>query len=175
MLIQQLYTFRVNGSGMQLYATGSVRKGQYRYKISPITVKRCSNKIGYYLNFFGRLHFHLYERKTCWCLCSLAFPYPLLFDWQRKCHHTPQNKVDLKYLLSPHNLIAVYSCIKGTTLSFHREADNEINEYLIDAGDLNHLVYQLTFRQGLSNHFVNPRLDSEQSQKGMIQVLPIKY
>ena len=122
-LIQQLYTFRVNGSGMQLYATGSVRKGQYRYKISPITVKRCSNKIGYYLNFFGRLHFHLYERKTCWCLCSLAFPYPLLFDWQRKCHHTPQNKVDLKYLLSPHNLIAVYFCIKRTTLSFYREAD----------------------------------------------------
>ena len=116
MLIQQLYTFRVNGSGMQLYATGSVRNGQYRCKI---TVKRCSSKVGNFLNFFVRLHFHLNERKTCWCLCSLAFPYPLLFDWQRKCHHTPQNKVDLKYLLSPHNLIAVYSCIKGTTLSFH--------------------------------------------------------
>ena len=66
---------------------------------------------------------------------------PLLFDWQRKCHHTPLNKVGLKYLLSPHNLFAVY---------------------LIDAGDLKHLVYQLNFRQGLSNHFVNPRLGSEQ-------------
>ena len=57
----------------------------------------------------------------------------------------------MKYLVSTHNLIAIYSCIKGTTLRFHREAGNEINEYLIDAGDLNHLVYQLTFRQGLSN------------------------
>ena len=54
------------------------------------------------------------------------------------------------------------------TVSFHRDADNEINEYLIDAGDLKHLVYQLTFGRGLSNHFASPRLDSEQSQKGMI-------
>ena len=77
---------------------------------------------------------------------QLGISIPLLFDWQRKCHHTPQNKGDLKYLLSP--LIAVYSCIKGTTLSFHREADNEINEYMIDAVDLNHLAYQLTFGRG---------------------------
>ena len=48
----------------------------------------------------------------------------------------------------------------GTTLSFHRDADN--------AGVLKHLVYQLAFTQGLSTHFVNPRLDSEQSQTGMI-------
>ena len=39
------------------------------------------------------------------------FPYPLLFDWQRKCHHTQWNKVDLKYLPSSENLIDVYSCI----------------------------------------------------------------
>ena len=50
-------------------------------------------------------------------------------------HHTPQNNVDLKYLLPPHTLIALYSCIKGTALTFHRDADNEINEYLIDPGD----------------------------------------
>ena len=74
----------------------------------------------------------------------------------------------MKCLLSPHNLLAVYSSIKGTTVSFKRKADNEINGYLNDAGDLNHLVYQLTFRQGLLNYFVNPRLDSEQSQKCMI-------
>ena len=131
---------------MQLYATDSFRKGYYRYTI------------GYFLNFSRRLHFHFNERKTCWCLSSLAFPCPLLFDWQRKRHNTPQKKVDLKYLLSPHNLIAVYSCIKGTTLSFHREADNEIKEYLIDAGDLNHLFYQLIFRQGLTNHLSTPAL-----------------
>ena len=91
---------------------------------------------------------------------QLGFFNPLLFDWRRNCHNTPQNKIDLKYLLSPHNLIAVYSCIKGTTPSFDRDADNEINEYLIDASDLKHLVYQLTFRLELSSHFVNPRLDS---------------
>ena len=92
---------------------------------SPITVKRWSNKIDYSVNFSGRLHFHLNERKTCWCLCSLAFPYTLLFDWQRKCHQTPKNKIDLKYLPSPHNLIAVYSCIKGTTPSLHWKAGDE--------------------------------------------------
>ena len=74
----------------------------------------------------------------------------------------------MKCLLSPHNLLAVYSSIKGTTVSFKRKADNEINGYLNDAGDLNHLVYQLIFRQGLLNYFDNPRLDSEQSQKCMI-------
>ena len=36
------------------------------------------------------------------------------------------------------------------------------------SGDLNHLVYQLAFMQGLLNHFFNPWLDSEVSQKGMI-------
>ena len=95
--------------------------------------------------------------------------YIVIWLANEKCHHTPQNKVDLKYLLlSSHNAIAVYSCIDRTPQGLEREADNEINEYLIDEGDLNHLVYQLTFRQGLLNHFVNPRLDSEQSQKGTI-------
>ena len=166
MFIQQLFPFWVNGSGLHLYATGSVRKGQYRYNISPFTIKNSSNKIGYFPKF-PQLHFHFQKRKTCWCLCNLAFPYPMLFDWQRKCHYTTKNKFDLKYLRSYNNLITIYSCIKGATLGFHRDADKEINEHLIDAGDLKHLVYQLTFRQGLSNHFVNLRLDSEQSQKGM--------
>ena len=130
-------------------------------------VKRCSDKIGYNLNFFERLRFHLNEIKTCWCLCRLAFPYSWLLTG-KKCSYTPQNKVDLKCLLSPHNLLAVYSGIKGTTVSFNRKADNEINGYLNDAGDLNHFVFQLTFRQGLLNYFVNPRLDSEQSQKCII-------
>ena len=75
---------------------------------------------------------------------SLQFPYPLLFDWQRKCHHTPWNKVNLKYLPSSDNLIAVYSCIMGTTVCFNRDADKEnTNEYLIDARGLQQPFYQL--------------------------------
>ena len=84
-------------------------------------------------------------------LVSLQFDVPstLLFGCQRKCHHTPQDKV---FALS-HNSIVVYSCIEGTTLRFRRDADNEINEYLIDAGALDQLVYELKLRQGVLNHF----------------------
>ena len=60
------------------------------------------------------------------------------------------------------------SASREQPLSIHKEADNEINKYLVDAGYLTHLVYQLTFRQGLSSHFINPRLDSKQLQKCMI-------
>ena len=107
--------------------------------MSPITVKRCSNKIAYYLNLFGRSHFQ--KDMLVSLQLGISVPNPLSFDWQRNCYQTPPNKVDLKYLASTHNLIAIYSCVKGTTLCFHREAGNEINEYLIDAGDLNHIVY----------------------------------
>ena len=81
----------------------------------------------------------------------------LLFDWQRKCHHTLWNKVGLKY----HNLIAAYSCIEGTTFASAGMQTNEINTgiYLIDAGGL---------KQGVLNNLVNPRLDSENSQKDII-------
>ena len=69
-------------------------------------------------------------------------------------HDTEQSWLDIFAITS-----TVYFCIKGKTLSFHRGADNDINEYLIDAGDWKHMVYQPTFKQGLSNHFVNPGLD----------------
>ena len=57
---------------------------------------------------------------------------------------------------------------RGKNSFFNSDADNEKNEYLIDAGDLKQFVYQLKFRQGILNHFVDPRLDSENSQNSII-------
>ena len=85
-----------------------------------------------------------------------------------------QNAVSRSHCRIPaHNLIAVFSCIQGTTVCLNQDADNEINEYLIEAGDLKQLVYQLKFNQGVLNHLFNPRLDFGNSQKDVIY--PSKY
>ena len=49
------------------------------------------------------------EKENHVGVCSLTFPYRLLFDWQRKCHPTPQRKAHLRYFSSYHNSTAVIS------------------------------------------------------------------
>ena len=74
----------------------------------------------------------------------------------------------IQYICYHHIIQLPYIAASRDQLLASTGMQTMINEYLIGAGDLKHLVYQLTFSQGLSNHFVNPRLDSEQSQTGMI-------
>ena len=145
-----MYISRVDGSGLQ-WQKIVLKKASILGIRSVLAWLLYSNIIGLFLFSLGDCIFTLEKSKYVSVSAVWGFHTPC-------CHRIPQNKVDLKYLSSSRKLTAVHSCIKGTTLCFNRDADNEINEYFIVAGDLTQLVYQLKFKQRVLNHFVNPRL-----------------
>ena len=92
-------------------------KAGVKYKISHIMVALREN--AFFLTFVFTLEMQFFRQ----------FHTPCFLPGKKMSPYSTES-TDLKYLPPSHNLIAVYSCMEGTSLCYNRDAHNAINKYI---------------------------------------------